>query len=188
MLPGSRSVLPASLFFNSPACKAAVAKKCMIFQELMQKKEIIGDLLNQLRLIRQRAAFEGMPFGVGRGKVNAILAQLLLLSEHLDTIIGAPSLQPLPVPLECLAHTFLSRSSSLKDEGVPSFSLAGPMLEQDGQYFNQRWGYLSRAGLNDKSQFTRQIEKYAGANSLWIRTRLHRSATECLYSSFCCGL
>lgn len=38
---------------------------------------------------------------------------------------------------------------------------AGPMLETDGRDFNQRWGYLSRAGLNDKSQFTRQIEKYA---------------------------
>lgn len=35
------------------------------------------------------------------------------------------------------------------------------MLEQDGQHFSQRWGYLSRAGLNDKSQLTRQIEKYA---------------------------
>ncbi len=35
------------------------------------------------------------------------------------------------------------------------------MLEQDGQTFNRYWGYLSRAGLNDKSQFTRQIEKYA---------------------------
>ena len=39
---------------------------------------------------------------------------------------------------------------------------AGPMLEEDGKEFNERWGYLSRAGLNDKSQFTRQIEKYAG--------------------------
>ena len=28
-------------------------------------------------------------------------------------------------------------------------------------HFSERWGYLSRAGLNDKSQFTRQIEKYA---------------------------
>ena len=37
----------------------------------------------------------------------------------------------------------------------------GPMLQQDGQTFNKYWGYLSRAGLNDKSQFTRQIEKYA---------------------------
>lgn len=35
------------------------------------------------------------------------------------------------------------------------------MLEEDGRDFNERWGYLSRAGLNDKSQFTRQIEKYA---------------------------
>ena len=38
----------------------------------------------------------------------------------------------------------------------------GPGLEKDGCHFNQRWGYLSRAGLNDKSQLTRQIEKYAG--------------------------
>jgi hypothetical protein len=36
-----------------------------------------------------------------------------------------------------------------------------PMLEADGEYFNQRWGYLSRAGLWDKSHLTRQIEKYA---------------------------
>ena len=35
-------------------------------------------------------------------------------------------------------------------------------MEADGKDFNKRWGYLSRAGLNDKSQFTRQIEKYAG--------------------------
>eukprot|EP00898_Chlorokybus_atmophyticus_P002924 jgi/Chlat1/3632/Chrsp237S03610 len=36
-----------------------------------------------------------------------------------------------------------------------------PMLEEDGWHFNQRWGYLSRSGLNDKSHLTRQIEKYA---------------------------
>jgi hypothetical protein len=35
------------------------------------------------------------------------------------------------------------------------------MLEEDGRDFSRHWGYLSRAGLNDKSQFTRQIEKYA---------------------------
>lgn len=35
------------------------------------------------------------------------------------------------------------------------------MLAEDGAHFNERWGYLSRSGLNDKSQFTRQIEKYA---------------------------
>ena len=37
----------------------------------------------------------------------------------------------------------------------------GPMLEADGREFSERWGYLSRAGLNDKSCLTRQIEKYA---------------------------
>ena len=26
------------------------------------------------------------------------------------------------------------------------------MLERDGGDFSQRWGYLSRAGMNDKSQ------------------------------------
>ncbi|CAA7400154.1 unnamed protein product [Spirodela intermedia] len=36
-----------------------------------------------------------------------------------------------------------------------------PMLEEDGEHFNSRWGYLSRAGLWDKSHLTRQIEKYA---------------------------
>jgi hypothetical protein len=35
------------------------------------------------------------------------------------------------------------------------------MIEADGQFFNRRWGYLSRAGVNDKSQLMRQIEKYA---------------------------
>ncbi len=35
------------------------------------------------------------------------------------------------------------------------------MLEEDGKEFSERWGYLSRAGLNDKSCLTRQIEKYA---------------------------
>ncbi|XP_068663269.1 uncharacterized protein [Aristolochia californica] len=37
----------------------------------------------------------------------------------------------------------------------------GPMLDADGELFNKRWGYLSRAGLWDKSHLTRQIEKYA---------------------------
>ncbi|CAM6113261.1 unnamed protein product [Calypogeia fissa] len=34
-----------------------------------------------------------------------------------------------------------------------------PMLEADGHHFNPRWGYLSRAGLWDKSHLTTQIEK-----------------------------
>ena len=37
----------------------------------------------------------------------------------------------------------------------------GPLLAQDGEHFNKRWGYLSRAEYNDKSQLAMQIEKYA---------------------------
>ncbi|KAI4303055.1 hypothetical protein MLD38_038734 [Melastoma candidum] len=36
-----------------------------------------------------------------------------------------------------------------------------PMLKADGELFNKSWGYLSRAGLWDKSHLMRQIEKYA---------------------------
>ncbi|PNW73801.1 hypothetical protein CHLRE_13g573150v5 [Chlamydomonas reinhardtii] len=95
-------------------------------KELMMKKELIGDVFNQLRLSRQRwvhghtanASFED------EEGINETLAQLLMVMEHLDDRIG-------------------------------------PALERDGEHFNKRWGYLSRAGLNDKSQLNRQIEKYA---------------------------
>ena len=58
----------------------------------MTKKEVVGGLLNKLRLIRQRAAFEGwQPAGLHapEATVNGILAQLLLLLERLDEAIGA---------------------------------------------------------------------------------------------------
>ena len=34
-------------------------------------------------------------------------------------------------------------------------------LAQDGKDFSQKWGYLCRAGLHDKSALCRQIEKWA---------------------------
>ena len=40
-------------------------------------------------------------------------------------------------------------------------TLIGPAISQDGGDFNLRWGYLSRAGVNDRSQLLKQIEKYA---------------------------
>ncbi len=49
---------------------------------------------------------------------------------------------------------------------APDKSATGPMLEEDGKEFSERWGYLSRAGLNYKSCLTRQIEKYADTFSL----------------------
>ncbi len=52
---------------------------------------------------------------------------------------------------------------------IPTPPLTGPMLENDGEHFNTRWGYLSRAGLNDKSQLMRQVEKYAGVfRWVWV--------------------
>ena len=47
------------------------------------------------------------------------------------------------------------------------------MLEQDGKDFSARWGYLSRAGLNDKSCLTRQIEKYADIYTSRVSNFLH---------------
>lgn len=40
-------------------------------------------------------------------------------------------------------------------------SKIGPAIQLDGADFNQRWGYLSKAGVNDRSQLQKQIEKYA---------------------------
>lgn len=36
-----------------------------------------------------------------------------------------------------------------------------PLITEDGNHVNQRWGYMSRAGFTHKSQFMWQIEKYA---------------------------
>ncbi|KAL8244441.1 hypothetical protein R6Q59_010699 [Mikania micrantha] len=48
-----------------------------------------------------------------------------------------------------------------------------PMLEEDGEYFSKRWGYLSRAGLWDKSHLMRQIEKYADIYTSRVSNFLH---------------
>ena len=124
-----------------------------LWQDLMVKKEVVGDVLNQLRLTRQRAAFEGLPPGVSEADLNSTLAQLLLVLERLDEVIGAHC-------RACALHASVRFGQwAWRDDGA--VHCAGPMLEQDGHHFNQKWGYLSRAGLNDKSQFTRQIEKHA---------------------------
>ncbi|XP_031395534.1 5'-nucleotidase domain-containing protein 4 isoform X2 [Punica granatum] len=48
-----------------------------------------------------------------------------------------------------------------------------PMLEADGELFNRRWGFLSRAGLWDKSHLMRQIEKYADIYTSRVSNFLH---------------
>ncbi|KAJ6430825.1 hypothetical protein OIU84_018351 [Salix udensis] len=48
-----------------------------------------------------------------------------------------------------------------------------PMLEADGELFNKRWGFLSRAGLWDKSHLMRQVEKYADIYTSRVSNFLH---------------
>ncbi|KAL6959101.1 hypothetical protein U1Q18_015945 [Sarracenia purpurea var. burkii] len=97
--------------------------------ELINQKEVVGDLFNQLRLALQRRT-KGRP------------AQTLA-ATNLDDQELTESMQKLLIVMQGL------------DQKI------GPMLEADGEHFNKRWGFLSRAGLWDKSHLMRQIEKYA---------------------------
>lgn len=96
---------------------------------------MVGDVFNQLRLARQRALNQ-----------NGVVS----LYEHLGPIASLDDEQELNDTLGQLLMVM-----SVLDDKI------GPMIEADGMHFNRRWGYLSRAGVNDKSQLMRQIEKYA---------------------------
>ena len=52
-------------------------------------------------------------------------------------------------------------------------SVISKMLGRDGSLFNTRWGYISLAGLNDKSHLTRQVEKYADIYTSRVSNFLH---------------
>ncbi|GMH28623.1 hypothetical protein Nepgr_030466 [Nepenthes gracilis] len=97
--------------------------------ELINHKEVLGDLFNQLRLALQRRT-TGRP------------AQTLAATK-MDDLELTESMQKLLIVMQRL------------DQEI------APMLESDGEIFNKRWGFLSRAGLWDKSHLMRQIEKYA---------------------------
>lgn len=97
--------------------------------ELINQKEVVGDLFNQLRLALQRR-MKGRP------------AQTLA-ATNMDDQELTESMQKLLIVMRRL------------DQKI------APMLEADGEHFNKRWGFLSRAGLWDKSHLMRQIEKYA---------------------------
>ncbi|KAK8548902.1 hypothetical protein V6N13_054331 [Hibiscus sabdariffa] len=97
--------------------------------ELINQKEVLGDLFNQLRLALQRRS-KGRP------------AQTLA-ATNMDDRELTESMQKLLIVMQRL------------DDKI------APLLEADGELFNKRWGFLSRAGLWDKSHLMRQIEKYA---------------------------
>ncbi|OVA16638.1 HAD-superfamily hydrolase [Macleaya cordata] len=109
--------------------------------ELINQKEVVGDLFNQLRLALQRRT-KGRP------------AQTLA-ATNMDDQELTESMQKLLIVMQRL------------DEKI------APMLEADGEHFNKRWGYLSRAGLWDKSHLTRQIEKYADIYTSRVSNFLH---------------
>jgi 5' nucleotidase family len=82
-------------------------------KSLLQKKELIGDLFNQLRLGHTRHALGrdvGFEHFETAESVKDALAQLLTVMDRLDQAIT-------------------------------------PLVLQDGSCFNERWGYLSIAGI-----------------------------------------
>ncbi|WOL11784.1 5'-nucleotidase domain-containing protein 4 isoform X1 [Canna indica] len=109
--------------------------------KLIQQKEVVGDLFNQLRLAFQRRT-KGRPAQTRAAntmddqELTESMQKLLIVMTRLDQKIA-------------------------------------PMLETDGELFNKRWGYLSRAGLWDKSHLTRQIEKYADIYTSRVSNFLH---------------
>ncbi|KAL2922320.1 Cytosolic purine 5'-nucleotidase [Bienertia sinuspersici] len=109
--------------------------------ELINQKEVLGDLFNQLRLALQR-------------RIKDRPAQTFAATK-LDDQELKESMQKLLIVMQKL------------DEKI------APMLETDGELFNKRWGFLSRAGLWDKSHLMRQIEKYADIYTSRVSNFLH---------------
>lgn len=109
--------------------------------ELINQKEVLGDLFNQLRLALQR-------------RMKDRPAQTFAATK-LDDQELTESMQKLLIVMQRL------------DEKI------APMLDMDGELFNKRWGFLSRAGLWDKSHLMRQIEKYADIYTSRVSNFLH---------------
>ncbi|KAF8017678.1 hypothetical protein BT93_H2772 [Corymbia citriodora subsp. variegata] len=109
--------------------------------DLINQKEVVGDLFNQLRLASQRR---------NKGRPAQTLAATSMDDQELTE-----SMQKLLIVMQRL------------DEKI------APLLETDGELFNRRWGFLSRAGLWDKSHLMRQIEKYADIYTSRVSNFLH---------------
>jgi len=102
--------------------------------EALKKKDLVGDAFNNLRLGRQRA-FMGPQ----------------ARSSDADGPV-------IPVEDEKRVNEALAQLIAVMER---LDDVIGPAIEKDGADFNLRWGFLSRAGVNDRSQLLSQIERYA---------------------------
>jgi len=139
-------------------------------------QEAVGSLFDHLRLARQRSLAGRSP-GMTSGQVDSERSVRTAVAASSSSSSSSSSPPP-PSPVKSLLGPSADGllADSFEDGEAVNETLAqllfvmerlddkiSPMLEQDGRHFSQRWGFLSRAGLNDKSQLCRQIEKYAGA-------------------------
>ncbi|CAM6048131.1 unnamed protein product [Sphagnum compactum] len=118
-----------------------------------------------------------------RAKLMEMISKKELVSDVFNQLQLALQRRNHGHPAQTLQATYVERKE-LVEEMHKLSSLMGrldqkiaPMMEADGALFNQRWGYLSRAGLWDKSHLTRQIEKYADIYT-------SRVSNFCRYSPF----
>lgn len=101
-------------------------------KDLLNKKEQVGDAFNNLRLAKQRS-MAGQQRQEGPG-------------PWMDEADGARVNEALAELLNIMDRLD---------------AVIVPAIEADGAHFNVRWGHLTRAGVNDRSQLQRQVEKYA---------------------------
>lgn len=150
-------------------------------KELMAKKEVVGSLFDHLRLARQRSLAGRRPgMGGSRSCANAAASPTSSVCDVEGSLVEITAAARTATPAQNTVRSLLGcgadglKDDSFEDAEAVNETLAqllfimerlddkiGPMLEQDGHHFSGRWGFLSRAGLNDKSQLCRQIEKYA---------------------------
>jgi len=103
-------------------------------QDLLKKKERVGYCFNQIRLERQRIL----------GSAGRIGSDEPLPEADVIRVDG----------MNRVLAELLVVMSQLDDK-------IGPAIQKDGADFNERWGHLSRAGVNDRSALQKQVEKYA---------------------------
>ncbi|TQD72846.1 hypothetical protein C1H46_041612 [Malus baccata] len=116
--------------------------------DLINQKEAVGDLFNQLRLASQRRT-KGRPAqtlaatNLDDQELSESMQKLLIVMQRLD--------QKIAPMLEADGELFNKRKSLSYEHTVDL--LNPPCI---------RWGFLSRAGFWDKSHLMRQIEKSNG--------------------------